>query len=87
MTMRMYASRKGLALSRASVTLRHDKIHARDCEACETRDGKIDRIAREITLEGDLDEQARAKLVEIADKCPVHRTLHGEILIETTLKE
>jgi putative redox protein len=87
MTMRMYASRKGLALSRASVTLRHDKIHARDCESCETRDGKIDRIAREITLEGDLDDQARAKLVEIADKCPVHRTLHGEILIETTLKE
>ncbi|MDZ3838432.1 MAG: alpha/beta fold hydrolase [Rhodospirillales bacterium] len=86
MTMRMYASRKGLALTRASVTLRHDKIHARDCESCETKDGKIDRIAREITLEGELDEQARAKLIEIADKCPVHRTLHSEILIETTLK-
>ncbi len=86
MTMRMYASRKGLALARASVTLRHDKIHARDCETCETKDGKIDRIAREITLEGDLDEAARAKLLEIADKCPVHRTLHSEILIETTLK-
>lgn len=87
MTMRMYASRKGLALARASVTLRHDKIHARDCETCETKDGKIDRIAREITLEGDLDEAARSKLLEIADKCPVHRTLHSEILIETTLKE
>jgi putative redox protein len=86
MTMRMYASRKGLALTRASVTLRHDKIHARDCESCETKDGKIDRISREISLEGELDEQARAKLIEIADKCPVHRTLHGEILIETTLK-
>ncbi|HSO43038.1 MAG TPA: alpha/beta fold hydrolase [Rhodospirillales bacterium] len=86
MTMRMYASRKGLALERASVTLRHDKIHARDCETCETKEGKIDRIAREITLEGPLDEAARAKLLEIADKCPVHRTLHGEVLVETTLK-
>ncbi len=87
MTMRMYASRKGLALERASVTLRHDKIHAKDCESCETKEGKIDRIAREITLEGELDDEARAKLLEIADKCPVHRTLHGEILVETTLKE
>jgi uncharacterized OsmC-like protein/alpha/beta superfamily hydrolase len=86
MTIRIYASRKGLALTRASVTLRHDRIHAEDCETCETREGKIDRIAREITLEGDLDEAAKAKLLEIADKCPVHRTLHGEILVETTLK-
>jgi putative redox protein len=86
MTMRMYASRKNLPLVRASVTLRHDKIHAKDCEDCETKVGKIDRIAREITLEGDLDEVQRAKLLEIADKCPVHRTLHGEILVETTLK-
>ncbi len=54
--------------------------------ALEALDGKIDRIAREITLEGDLDDQARAKLIEIADKCPVHRTLHSEILIETMLK-
>ena len=86
MTMRMYASRKNLPLVRASVTLRHDKIHAKDCEDCETKVGKIDRIAREITLEGDLDDETRAKLLEIADKCPVHRTLHGEILVETTLK-
>lgn len=86
MTMRMYASRKNLPLERASVTLRHDKIHAKDCEDCETKVGKIDRIAREITLEGDLDDGQRAKLLEIADKCPVHRTLHGEILVETTLK-
>jgi len=86
MTMRMYASRKNLPLVRASVTLRHDKIHAKDCEECETKVGKIDRIAREITLEGDLDDETRAKLLEIADKCPVHRTLHGEILVETTLK-
>jgi uncharacterized OsmC-like protein len=86
MTMRMYAERKGLALSRASVTLRHDKIHAEDCESCETRVGRIDRIAREIMLEGDLDEATRVKLLEIADKCPVHRTLHGEVLVETKLK-
>lgn len=87
MTMRMYAGRKKLPLERASVTLRHAKIHAEDCESCETKVGKIDRIEREITLEGDLDEAARAKLLEIADKCPVHRTLHGEVLVETTLKD
>ncbi len=86
MTMRMYAGRKKLALERASVTLRHAKIHAEDCENCETKAGRIDRIVREITLEGDLDEETRGKLLEIADKCPVHRTLHGEVVVETTLK-
>ncbi len=86
MTMRMYAGRKKLALERASVTLRHAKIHAEDCESCETKAGRIDRIVREITLEGDLDEETRAMLLEIADKCPVHRTLHGEVVVETTLK-
>ncbi|MBL8659169.1 MAG: alpha/beta fold hydrolase [Rhodospirillales bacterium] len=86
MTMRLYAGRKGLALERASVMLRHGKIHAEDCANCETKAGRIDRIVREITLEGDLDEDARAKLLEIADKCPVHQTLHGKVLVETTLK-
>lgn len=86
MTMRMYAERKGLALDRAMVTLRHEKIHATDCESCETKVGKIDRIAREIEIIGELDDAARAKLLEIADKCPVHRTLHAELLIETRLK-
>lgn len=87
MTMRMYAEHKGLALDRAMVTLRHDKIHATDCESCETKAGRIDRIEREIEITGDLDDAARAKLLEIADKCPVHRTLHAEVLIETRLKD
>jgi uncharacterized OsmC-like protein/alpha-beta hydrolase superfamily lysophospholipase len=83
MTIRLYAEHKKLALTRVSVTLKHDKIHAADCEDCETREGKIDRIEREVTLEGDLDPQQRAKLMEIADKCPVHRTLSSEVSIKT----
>ena len=87
MTIRMYARRKGLALDHVSVTLRHDKIHAEDCESCETRAGRVDRIRREITLAGDLSAEDRAKLLEIADKCPVHRTLHSEVSIETVARE
>jgi len=86
MTMRMYAERKKLPLERVSVTLKHDKIHAEDCEACETAGGKVDHIEREIEISGDLDENQRAKLLEIADKCPVHRTLHSEVLITSRLK-
>jgi uncharacterized OsmC-like protein len=65
------------------VNLRHSKIHASDCADCETKEGKLDRIEREIALEGELDAAQRAKLMEIADKCPVHRTLTSEIRIET----
>jgi uncharacterized OsmC-like protein/pimeloyl-ACP methyl ester carboxylesterase len=83
MTIRLYADLKKLPLTRVSVQLKHDKIHATDCENCETKEGKIDRIEREITLEGDLSADQRAKLLEIADKCPVHRTLHSEIDIRT----
>jgi uncharacterized OsmC-like protein/alpha/beta superfamily hydrolase len=83
MTIRLYADLKKIPLRRASVRLKHDKIHAVDCEHCETKEGKIDRIDREITLEGDLSVEQRARLMEIADKCPVHRTLHGEIDIRT----
>jgi putative redox protein len=83
MTIRLYADLKKLPLSRVAVRLKHDKIHATDCENCETKEGKIDRIEREITLEGDLSAEQRAKLLEIADKCPVHRTLHSEIDIRT----
>ena len=64
---------------------KHDKVHASDCAECETRDAKIDRIDRVLTLEGDLDDNERAKLLEIANKCPVHRTLHSEVWIPTTL--
>ena len=83
MTLRIYAEHKKLPLERVSVTLSHSKIHAQDCEECETKEGKIDRIERAITLTGDLSDEERARLLEIADKCPVHRTLHSEINIRT----
>jgi putative redox protein len=84
MTLRLYADHKALPLERVTVRLTHTKIHAADCEACETEEGMIDRIDRTITLEGTLDEAQRARLLEIADKCPVHRTLTSEIEIRTT---
>lgn len=83
MTVRMYAERKGLPLEQVSVSLRHSRIHAGDCENCETQHGKVDHIERVISLAGDLDEGQRRKLLEIADKCPVHRTLHSETIIAT----
>ena len=85
MTIRMYADLKKLPLARVSVRLRHEKVHAADCAECETRDGRVDRIERVVTLEGDLDDAQRAKLLEIAGKCPVHRTLHAEVTIPTRL--
>jgi len=84
-TLRMYADRKGWAMQAASVRLSHDRVHAKDCEDCETREGMVDRIACELTLTGDLDEEQRERLREIADKCPVHKTLTSETKIETTL--
>ena len=86
MTLRMYADLKKLPLARVTVRLHHEKIHGADCAECETKDGKIDRIDRTLELEGELDDAQRAKLLEIADKCPVHRTLHSEINIRTRLK-
>ena len=86
MTLRLYAERKKLALRRVSVTLRHAKIHAADCADCETREGLLDRIDRTIALDGDLADAERARLLEIADKCPVHRTLTSEIDIRTALE-
>ncbi len=83
MTIRMYADLKQLPLERVTVRLRHEKIHAQDCADCDTKEGKVDRIDRVITLEGTLDEAQRTKLLEIADKCPVHRTLHGEVKVLT----
>ena len=84
MTVRLYADRKNLPLKRASVRLRHGRIHAADCAECETKEGMIDHIDRVITFEGDLDGEQRARLLEIAEKCPVHRTLKSEIDIKTT---
>ena len=85
MTMRLYADRKGLAAERFSVRLSHRKVHAQDCADCETKEGNIGEITREITIEGALPEAARARLVEIADKCPVHETLTHEIKIRSRL--
>jgi len=83
MTVAMYARRKGWPLDRVTVDLRHRKIHAEDCADCETRVGMLDRIERDIRLSGSLTAEQRAKLMEIADKCPVHRTLTSEINIKT----
>jgi putative redox protein len=83
MTMRLYADRKSLPLQRVTVTLKHSKIHAQDCAECETKDGMLDQIDRTIAMEGALDAEQRKKLMEIADKCPVHRTLTSEIHIVT----
>jgi putative redox protein len=85
MTLRLYAQRKGLDLRRVTVRLRHFRIHAEDCLNCETKMGFLDRIDREIELTGDLDEAQRARLLEIAERCPVHRTLKSEISIQTSL--
>jgi putative redox protein len=85
MTLRMYAEQKKWPLERVTVRLQHEKIHAEDCRECETREGRIDRIEREIEVEGDLDETQRGRLLEIANKCPVHRTLHSEVWIPTRL--
>jgi putative redox protein len=83
MTMRMYADRKSLPLERVTVTLKHSKIYAEDCAECETKVGMLDQIDRVIAIEGALDAEQRKKLMEIADKCPVHRTLTSEIHIVT----
>jgi uncharacterized OsmC-like protein/fermentation-respiration switch protein FrsA (DUF1100 family) len=83
MTMRLYAERKALPLERVTVTLTHNKIHAEDCAECETRAGMLDQIDRVIAIEGALDAEQRQRLMEIADKCPVHRTLTSEIRIVT----
>jgi putative redox protein len=69
------------------VRLRHEKIHAEDCVHCEEKERKIDRFERELELRGNLDEEQRRRLVEIAERCPVHRTLNSEVLIETRLRE
>ena len=83
MTMRLYADRKSFPLERATVTLKHSKIYAKDCAECETKEGMLDQIEVAIGLEGPLDADQRKRILEIADKCPVHRTLTSEIRIVT----
>lgn len=84
MTVRMYAQRHQWPLENTTVWLRHSRVHAEDCAECETRDGKVDRIERVIRFDGDLDDDQRRRLLEIADKCPVHRTLRSETVVVTT---
>lgn len=85
MTLRMYAERKGWNLTHVMVHLRHGRVHAEDCRSCEAATGLVDVIVREVELEGDLTEEQRRRLLEIADKCPVHRTLTGQMRIATGL--
>lgn len=85
MTLRMYAERKGLSLGRISVALDHAKLHARDCAECEARQGMVDRIERVIAIDGGIAPDLEAKILEIADKCPVHRTLEGRPVVATRL--
>jgi putative redox protein len=84
MTLRMYADRKDWELREVEVHLSHEKVHKDDCEDCEKKEAKIDVIEREIILTGELDDAQRSRLIEIANKCPVHRTLTGEIEIRTS---
>jgi putative redox protein len=86
MTVRMYADRKGWPLERVQVTLRHSRIHAEDCAACETTKGWIDHIDRDVVLAGDLDDTQRQQLLHIAERCPVHQTLTSEVDIATSLR-
>jgi putative redox protein len=85
MTMALYARRKGWPLEDVVVRLRHSRIHAADCSDCETKEGMLDLIACEIELNGPLSAEQRARIAEIGDRCPVHRTLTSEIRIRTQL--
>jgi len=85
MTLALYARRKQWPLQAVTVKLEHSKIHAQDCAECETKEGKLDHIEREIELEGALSDEQKTRLMEIADRCPVHRTLTSEINIRTSL--
>jgi len=87
MTLKMYAERKKLPLEQVIVDLSHSKVHAEDCADCDTKTGKIDRIERTIRLIGDLDPATRQRLLEIADRCPVHQTLHGEVIVASQLAD
>lgn len=85
MTLKMYAARKQWPLEHVSVHLTRRKVKAADCPDCHTTEGEVEEMTREITLEGPLDAEMRARLLEIANRCPVHRTLTGEIKIRSTL--
>jgi putative redox protein len=83
MTLRLYAERKGWPLERVRVALDHGRVHAEDCADCDIKVGLVDEITREIEIKGPLDDAQLERLMEIADRCPVHRTLTSEIVIRT----
>jgi putative redox protein len=85
MTIALYARTHAWSLNEVTVRLRHSRIHAEDCTDCETKEGRLDRIERDIAVVGALTDDQRVKLLDIANKCPVHRTLTSEINIRTTL--
>ena len=85
MTIRMYANRKKMKLDNIEITLNHHRIHAEDCSDCESETGYVDKIEKVVRLEGDLNNNERQRLLEIADKCPVHKTLNSEIKITSEL--
>ncbi len=87
MTLRFYADREKIDLAGASVRVRHDRVHEKDCEDCEQEGHRIDRLRRELTMSGNLTEEQRRRLAGVAERCPVHKTLSGEIRIETELKQ
>lgn len=87
MTLRMYADRKRWPMTGASIQLSHRRVHANDCEDCETTEGHIAMIDSTLELQGDLDAEQRARLAEIADRCPVHRTITGEVVLNTRLAD
>ena len=87
MTLKMYAQRKGWPLEEVTVHLKHEKKHAADCENCEENKSRLDHFTRSIEIEGPLSPEMRKRLLEIANKCPVHRTLHAQVVVETSLLE
>ncbi|WNO62098.1 bifunctional alpha/beta hydrolase/OsmC family protein [Rheinheimera sp. MMS21-TC3] len=84
MTMRMYAKHKKLAVDNISVSLSHSKNYHQDCQNCEQQDGRVELITRKITITGDISDEQKQRLLAIADKCPVHKTLHSKLLVKTT---
>jgi putative redox protein len=85
MTLQLYARHKGIPLEKVQVSLRNARIHARDCEICDSKEGKIERIERYISLTGPLTDEQKQRLMEIAQRCPVHKTLTSEIVIQDFL--
>jgi uncharacterized OsmC-like protein len=85
MTLRMYARRKGIELADVKISLSHRRIHASDCEQCESTEGFVDQIEKRISLTGKLTKEQKQRLLEIAERCPIHKTLTNEILITSVL--